>query len=196
MGHEVIHFEFDENEDKGMMIATAEDQAIYASDMRDGLPSSIRFLEENTYIDKEEAYGAIRKLDRDHYDQLAVKFISYEDVKETKTIINLGDRIARMNDSLIDYKSKSSIKNRKSQYVGCTKCGSKINKDYVKDLGYNWNRCPLCMEDLSSETVKASLANKEDKIAELQDDLADKRRLNQRKGKKSVKWLVKIEYHI
>lgn len=196
MGHEVLYYEFDENESKGKISAIANEDAEYNSDMRTGLESNIRFLDDKIYEDEDEAHEAIKRLDKGWYDQLAVKFNSYGDVKATKAMINLEDRIERITESIIEYRSKSSIKNRKSQYVGCTNCGSKINKDYVSDLEYDWNQCPLCREDLSSETVKNTIINRRDKISELMADLESKRKLNSKKGKITVSWLVKTEYHV
>lgn len=106
------------------------------------------------------------------------------------------ERINKAKKSLEDYKAKNSIKNRKSKFVSCTKCGSKINKDYISSTSYAWNECPLCAEDLSSNTVKTAINSKKQAINDMTKDLNSKQRANNKKGKKSTKWLVKIEYHI
>lgn len=196
MGHSIQHYTFDEKENKNTIEARVNEDAIYESDSRSELPSHIRFIEGKVYSDKQAAEDAIEKLDKGWYDQLAVKFYHFEEVKETKTIINLRERIVKAEQSLLDYKSTSAIKNRKSQYAGCPKCGSKVNKDYIADSGYRWNKCPLCDEQLSSKTVLNSIVNKNDKIDEMTKELNKKVRENNKKGKKSVKWLVKTEFHI
>lgn len=196
MGHEIRHYVYDENESKERMYAIANEDCEYGSDNRTGLDSGIRFLENHIYEDEDAAYKAIEDLDKGWYDQLAVKFQSYSPVKDTKAIINLSDRIDKARESIVEYKSKNSIKNRKSQYVGCSGCGSKINKEYVQDAWHMWNKCPLCKEDLSSDTIKNSIISKEEKIVEMTADLESKRKLNAKKGKKSISWLVKTEYHI
>lgn len=196
MGHSIQHYTFDEKENRNTIEARVNEDAIYESDSRSELPSHIRFIENKVYSDQQAAHEAIEKLDKGWYDQLAVKYNSFEKVKETKTIANLRDRITKAEQGLLDYKSANAIKNRKSQYAGCTKCGSKVNKDYIADSGYNWNKCPLCGEELSSKTVLNSITNKRDKIDEMTKDLNKKVRENSKKGKKSVKWLVKTEFHI
>lgn len=196
MGHSIQHYTFDINKDRAQMLSIVNQDAIYESDSRSELPNHVRFLEDKIYEDIDEAHEAIEKLDRGWYDQLAVKFYDYEKVKDTKAITNLRDRIEKANEDLLDYKAKNAIKLRKSQYVGCTKCGSKINKEYISDRGYNWNKCPLCSEDLSSNTIKNSIKNKEANIKKLRANYENLRKQNAKKGKKSVKWLMKTEYHI
>lgn len=196
MGHSIQFYTFDVNENKNKITGIANEDAIYESDSRSGLSSEIRFIENNIYEDKEKAHEAIEKLDKGWYDQLAVKFYEYAKVKDTKKILNLEDNIAKKNQELNEYRNKNAIKNRKSKLVSCPKCESKINKNYVSDLSHNWNNCPLCSENLSSETVKKSIANKILKIDEMSNNLVSLKKENNKKGKKTVKWLVKTEYHI
>lgn len=196
MGHAIQHYIFDEDRDRGEIEGVANQDAIYNSDSRSELPGTIRFIEGEIYEDEEEAEKAIEKLDKGWYDQLAVKFYYYEPVKDTKAIKNLINRIDKAEQDILDYKDKNAINKRKSKLVGCTNCESRINKDYISDNGYNWNECPLCNTDLSSNTVKQSLLNKEERLDKMGQDLKELRRQNAKKGKKSVKWLVKTEYHV
>lgn len=196
MGHSIQHYTFDLTKDKREIQGFADEEAAYESDSRSGLNANIRFLDSPIYEDRDAAEIAIKKLDKGWYDQLAVKFNDFDKVKDTKAIINLVEKIKKARVGITDYKEKNAIKLRKSQFVGCTKCGSKINKEYVSDSGYNWNKCPLCGEDLSSDTIKKTIINKEKAISELEANYADLRKQNAKKGKKTVKWLVKTEYHI
>lgn len=196
MGHSIQYYKFDENKDKGEILAIANEDAIYESDSRSSLPGNIRFIGGKIYDSEEDAYNAIKKLDKGWYDQLAVKYLHYEQRKETKTIINLRERIKKAEDDLVEYKQKSSIKNRKSKFVGCPRCESKINKEYIMDTGYGWNKCPLCSEELSSETIKKSIENKQINIGKMKEDLIKLIQENNRKGKSKVKWLVKTEFHV
>lgn len=196
MGHSIQHYVFDVNEDKGRIFAIANDDALEYGDYNSGLNSNIRFIENKIYSDREEAEKAIERLDRGWYDQLAVKFYNYEPVKDTKQIENLESRVEKERQSLADYKEKNAIKNRKTNFVGCSGCGSRINKKYIPDAYHLWNRCPLCRHDLSSETMKKTIENKVNKIKSLDNELKQKRRENNKKGKKSVSWLVKTEFHV
>lgn len=168
----------------------------YHSDNRNGLYSSIRFLDNKIYENDIKAETAIKTLDKGWYDQLAVQFYDYEARPDTKTILNLKEQLQKRRVELAEYKQANSVRNRKSQYVGCTKCGSKVNKDYFPK-GENYiNRCPLCNTDLSSDTVKKTIESKTQKINELDTSIETKVRENNSKGKKQLKWMVKIEYHV
>lgn len=196
MGHSIQHYTFELSKSKKEIETIANQDAIYESDTRSELPSYIRFLDNKVYEDIDAAEKAIERLDKGWYDQLAVQFNDYERVKDTKAIINLTERIEKANQAIQDYKTKNSISLRKSQYVGCTKCGSKINKDYISDRGHNWNKCPLCGEDLSSDTIKKTIENRLNSIEKMRTEYENLKKLNAKKGKKSIKWLVKTEFHI
>lgn len=196
MGHSIQYYTFDINKDKKEILAIVNEDAIYNSDNRSELPSPIRYIENKVYEDEEAAMEAIENLDKGWYDQLAVKFYSYKKAKETKTISNLKVRIETHKTNLETYKNTNAIKNRKSQFAGCSNCGSKINKEYINDYGYNWNKCPLCNEDLSSNTVKKSIESKIAKIEEMSNSLKEMIKENNKKGAKTTKWLVKTEFHV
>ena len=196
MGHSIQYDVFDEKESKDSIFNRVNAVAVRESDSESGsgLNSYIRFLEDKIYDDEETAYNAIRKLDKGWYDQLAVKFYYYEKRKETKTIINLRENILNKTDDLLEYKQKNSVKNRKSKFIGCPKCNSKINKNYIED--YRWNKCPLCCEDLSSDTLKKTIENKISQIDKMKEQLNNLIKENNQKSKKEIKWLVKTEFHV
>lgn len=196
MGHSTQHYTFDLKRSRKDIESIVNEDARENSDNHSELSSFIRFLENKIYEDREEAEMAIERFDKGWYDQLAVQFNDFEKVKDTKQIINLMDRIEKSRTAIVDYKAKNSIKLRKTQFVGCTKCGSKINKEYISDRGHSWNKCPLCGEDLTSDTIKNSIINKEKNVDDLRVEYNKLRKINEKKGKKSVKWLVKTEYHI
>lgn len=83
-------------------------------------------------------------------------------------------------------------KDFKSQYLGCKKCGSKLNKDYLKS-----NKCPLCHEDMRSDTVLKNIARLRNLEKELGKAIREEElRLSEKAGKKcEILWLVKVEYH-
>ena len=78
------------------------------------------------------------------------------------------------------------MKNRKSEYIGCPKCGSKLFREYLKA-----EFCPLCRTDLRSQTTLEALANFDKRREKVQDQLeAEKEKQNG-----EVRWLIKYEYH-
>lgn len=195
MGHEIQHYIHDESTDKAVITTMANIDAEYHSDSRTGIPSAIRFIDV-VCEDEDSAYKEIQRLDKGFYDQLAVKFKQYEPVKDSKTIVNLIARIEKSEESLASYKMKNAIKNRKSKYIGCPKCESKVNKDYVGDSGNLWNKCPVCNGDLSSTTIKETIVKKELEIKNLKANVVQKKKEDAKKGKYSIHWLVKTEYHV
>ena len=201
MGHAIQFYTVEVNKgEKGKqeIEAIANEDAIYQSDSRSPLNQPIRWIDK-VYEDYEAAEKGIEAYDNGWYDQLAVKYKEYEKVKDTKTIENLAKRLENYEKDLLDYKIKNSIVNRKSQFVGCDKCGSKINKKYVNSNVHNqhyWNTCPLCYNQLSSKTILDTIDKKEKRINETRSKLKEMRKNNERKGKHRLMWLVKTEFHV
>lgn len=201
MGHSIQFYKVEVNKgEKGKqeIEAIANEDAIHEGDYRSPLNQPIRWIDK-VYEDYEAAEKGIETHDNGWYDQLAVKYKEYEKVKDTKTIENLAKRLENYEKDLLDYKIKNSIVNRKSQFVGCDKCGSKINKKYVNSNAYNqhyWNTCPLCHNQLSSKTILDTIDKKEKRINETRSKLKEMRKNNERKGKHRLMWLVKTEFHV
>lgn len=197
MGHSIQHYEFSIKESKERIESIVNEDCRMYSDTDGGLYTPIRFLDNRIYEDEQEAYEAIERLDKNWYDQLAVQYKAREKREDTKAIINLRERIKKLEEDFQVYIEKNSIKNRKSDFVGCPNCGSKINVTYIESrYSKQWNTCPLCSQSLTSKSVSDSIFNKETKITELKKELENKIRDNNRKGKHEVKWLVKTEYHV
>lgn len=144
---------------------------------------------ENTiYDDEQAAIDAIDNFDRGWYDDHAVLFYD-TDKLESATTRKIEKQIADTQKKRDDYIDTNHVKNRKSAYVGCPKCGSKLSREHL-----HADTCPLCREDLRSETVKARIAGYDEKIETLREKLrVEKAKLVK---KASVMWLVKFEYHI
>lgn len=195
MGHEIITYTHDVGTSKIEMNRIAHETAIYRSDSRSELPSDIRFIDV-VCKDIKEAEAKIESLDDGWYDQLAVKYYEYKKVKETRKIEQLRERISREETSLKKYKEDNHLSNRKSDFVGCTGCGSKVHKKYIDKDNWNYNCCPLCRTNLSSNTLKESLEKKSDNIEQLTERLAKEIDANNKKGKPTLKWLVKTEFHV
>lgn len=63
---------------------------------------------------------------------ILIPFKDVDSVKKTKKILNLEERIDKEIVKLKEYVKKTDCQNYKSKYIGCPKCGSKINKKYVR----------------------------------------------------------------
>lgn len=138
-------------------------------------------------IDEAESYlhGERNKYS---YRNFAVKYMAPPKEKSAKRK-NLEERIeaayVRYNDLCrIDY-----VRNRKSAFIGCPKCGSKLNKDYIRGC-----RCNLCGESLLSDTDKKRINNAKSKWEDLCSQLEALEKAEAKK-KGEVFWLVMGEYH-
>lgn len=117
---------------------------------------------------------------------ILVPFKDVDRVKPTKKMQNLKDRIKKEEDKLYNYIEKTDCQNYKSKYIGCPQCGSKINKDYIHN-----SRCPLCREDLRSDTTKKTIERYKNNITKARTDLrVEKEKLA---SKAKTKYLLLFE---
>lgn len=200
MGHSVQYYTVEVSKGqkgKDHIESIANQDAIEQGDYNSSLNSEIRWID-NIYADEEDAEKGIEKHDNGWYDQLAVKYKKHEGAKKTKAIENMEKRLEKYRNDLIDYKTKNSVSNRKSQFVGCGKCESKINKEYIESRTnlWTWNICPLCNNELSSQTVLQAIKSKEERIKEAEERLHKLIKENNKKGKHTLMWLIKTEFHV
>lgn len=59
-----------------------------------------------------------------------------------------------------EYEESTFVRRRKSMYIGCKGCGSRLRVELL-----DGNRCPLCGEDLRSKTVHKTLDRWQERIA-------------------------------
>ena len=136
----------------------------------------------------EEAHKFIENHDRGFYDDHAVQYKDKSALKPTKQMETLKARIEKNKEEKIAYAKAHSVKERKSEFVGCKKCGSKIATKYLRA-----NHCPVCGKDLRAEYIIERLKKYDEDLEKLQvqyDEL-----VKNQKGKCPVKWLVKVEVH-
>ncbi len=118
-----------------------------------------------------------------------VRFLSYDKVKPSKKVEELRRRIDETYVKSVEYGKEHSVKNFKSAYVGCPKCGSRLKSDLV--VG---DRCPLCKTDLRSKTTLDTLKRYKDKIASLKKEEQEERKKAEKKAE--IKWLVHADAYI
>lgn len=151
----------------------------------------------------ESAKAKINQLERGSYDDHAVRYYDTSHLVPSKKLEKIKEQILENNRKKNEYVKKNRIAYRKSAFVGCDKCGSKIamrafRKEYangiiepIRDI------CPICHNDLRSETVQNRLKNFQEKNDELLAKKEEiKKEFNQKNAKKGkLKWLVKVEVH-
>lgn len=118
-----------------------------------------------------------------------VAFRDIDSVKESKQLMELKRKIDTEREKEIRYGLDNNVKDQKADYIGCRKCGSKINKSYIQA-----NRCPVCDFDLRSDTFKKRMAGYQEKIDKLMKELNEEKKKNAAKA--PVKYLVMYEEYV
>ena len=168
-----------------------------------GLPSNIRWLEREPICNSEsEAEGKIKALDKGWYDCLAVRYYHSKNNGPVSSAA-LTNACETVNKAQKDYNTlkdtaRAEFFNRKSEFVGCKNCGSKLSLIELKRL--EKTNCPLCGGNLLSPTITDRLMKAHDKIVKAQKKQAAERAKAEAKRIKAdknreVRWLVKFEYH-
>ena len=190
--HEICFASYSEKTKKQVIVADCNEQAERYSDSRGGLYEPIEFKENLILEDEDAARKWIDEHDRSYWN-VAVKFRHYKDNPKSKKLDTLKIRCEKEREKSRDYSEAHAIKNFKSALVGCPKCNSKLNKNYI-----HRDSCPLCGQDLRSKTTIDTLAKYDANIKDLLKQIKEEeRKLNQKRQKQAeIKWLVKYEYHV
>ena len=67
-------------------------------------------------------------------------------------------------------KRSRGCRNHKSKFVGCPRCGSRLNRKSI-----NNDKCPLCGQDISSSTVKKTIKRYKNNIKEMKKELREEK---------------------
>lgn len=189
MGHCVNYIVADKDAERKSIIADICEEVYHESWEEGGsYHGNLKWHDNTVYDSEDDAYAAIDRLDRGRYDDHAVLFRDTSRLENAKTT-KLAEQIATTKAKKVDYIDSNHVTARKSAYIGCPHCKSKLSREYLKR-----DACPLCGTDLRSDTVKERIKGYDAKIAELKKRLADEKK--KLAAKAPVKWLVKYEYHI
>lgn len=180
----------------------ANQQSEWYSDGHNGLDGKVNWL--NREFD---SYNEAEDFLTNHdgfYWQGGCRYRVYEKTTNKKSeslkkkAETIKEKLGKMKNDLTDYVAKNNVKNRKSVFVGCPKCGSKLHKDYIPIQYYSQN-CPLCHTDLFSPTVHTRIEKFRKDINDLEKlyetTLKDAEKATQVKGKYKVRLALKYEYH-
>jgi hypothetical protein len=137
---------------------------------------------------REEAEKFIESKDNGWYDDHAVRFKDYSKATKTTKILEYEAKIEELRKAGREYRDAHSIHNFKAKFVGCPRCESRLNKEYI--VG---ERCNLCSCDLRSKTTTDKIKWYEDKIKEYYSRIEAEK--TKQKKNCQIMWLVKIEYH-
>ena len=184
MGHIVDYFSEKENVDKREV---EREIAAVARRNGDGWNGPMHWHPDVKPLKNyDEAEKWIQEHDKGWYDDHAVRYISHENVKPTKKMGEIQNKIQEIRMTKESYRLAHSVKNRKSEYIGCPECGSKLRREYLQS-----DHCPLCRTDLRSQTVLDALTGYDKRIKKAQEQLQEEKE----KQPGEVRWLIKYEYH-
>ena len=136
----------------------------------------------------EAAYEFIQSHDRGWYDDHAVQFKDKSALKPTKQMETLMAKANKLQADKKDYLDKHSLRARKSEFMGCKKCNSKIAVKYIRG-----HKCPVCNAEMMSQTVVDRLKKYTTDREEVLRQIEQLRR--KQNGKCPIRWLVKVEVH-
>lgn len=190
MGHNIKHYVYPENVDKKRLESELNIMVSHETyqESGGGLNHPIRWID-IICEDREAAEEYIRTHDRGWYDQLAVKFHNMDRLVPTKALLELKAKRDALWDKFQKADKTVVAKEFKAQYVACKKCGSKLNREYL-----DRNFCPVCGNDMRSDTLKANLERMRGQLSELDKKIREEERKTVKKASK-ISWLIKIEWH-
>lgn len=188
MSHNVERFEFPLNVSKTGVQKQLDNYVAHA-DWKEGctgLNSPIRWLDDKVYDSYDDAVDAIDRLDRGWYDSLAVQYYNREYSSDAK----YKELSAKADDARREYERRDAVlyaSTVTSEYIGCKKCGSRLARKFLYT-----NFCPVCKNNLRSESTMKSIEAAKAKWNRANKTAAE---YLEKKAKKNIMWLVKIEYH-
>lgn len=184
--HNIEYITLKENCDRKRVY---ESLARMAEEDGDGLYRGIDWYEKVEPLESyEKASNWIENHDNGDYQNLAVRYYSYNGVEDSKKAKEILERIKDEEKKRSDYIEKHSVLTFKAEFIGCQKCGSKIARIYLRN-----DKCPVCGEDLRSKTTLETIKRYNGKIYDLKKKYAEEKYKSKKNAK--VMWLLKYEYH-
>lgn len=121
---------------------------------------------------------------------VAIQFISRTRAT-TKKEEELEKRVVEITNKMNDYIRDNHISNRKSAYVGCPTCGSKLSLAHMSG-----DHCPLCRTDLRSQTVLDTIERYKERIRAAKKAVSDEKKRPKKGDKVEKMWLINAEAYI
>lgn len=189
MGHAIDYFTTDKRSE---IMAIAEEFAFYNVDRGENRSGSYhgRMTIHDDIICEcyNDAVSKIESLDRGFYDDHAIRFKDKDSLPPNRTMLSLQERMKKNRKEKHDYDEAHSICNRKSKFVSCPKCESKLSVKYMRG-----DRCPLCQTELRAQYILDRLIKYDNDYSELRAKYNEA--VRNRKDKCKTRWLIKVEVH-
>lgn len=150
--------------------------------------SHIKFCSDVICDNISAAQAYINEIDHDFYGGYAVRYYDFSQVKDPKKVGELEQKVREIMAKKRAFAEAHSVKSQKAAFVGCPKCGSKLNRERLRG-----NDCPLCWTDMRAASTLERLASYDKRMDEYHRQIQQERLKNKKKAR--VMWLVKYEYH-
>lgn len=132
------------------------------------------------------------------YDETAVRFRKYVDLKPTKRYETLKERVPAARARLRELEETPHYMGVTVKTIKCKKCGSSLSTAYCgTKMGMYRNHCPVCREDLRPASKLERIAKARESLNEIEKSLREERDAMEKKARnKSVLcWAVACEVH-
>lgn len=84
--------------------------------------------------------------------QKYIPFLDTNSLPNNKRLLTLENRLQDEISKRDAYYNAHNVQNLQAKYISCKRCGSKVNKDYIRN-----NSCPVCRNNMLSDTVQKRL---------------------------------------
>lgn len=223
MGHAIEMFSFPYGTKQSKILAEIQEWASYTVDRQENPSGSyhgnFKLLENREFKTKEEAEKWLEQLDS--YVDRGVIYYEYPKIEPKSAMKKLKESADKLKALGEKYATDHCVQNQKADFIGCKKCGSKINKKcitqgydgHIKNNkmaelrgGYSGEKyyfqsfgqqCPVCKGDLRADYIQAKLDEYAEKINEINKKYKElEKAMNEKNFKKAKKmWLCKAEVH-
>lgn len=199
MGHAINYAVYERNVSRKAVLAEIQEEVMHEDWQEGGWypDSQLKWHEDHVFETREDAERFLERYEGE-YDDHAVLFRNTDRItlKKSAEETKLEERLNRLKAELSAIEGGAAISNRKSAFIGCPSCGSKLERvGLYRKFG---NVCPICSTDLRSKTDRNRVAAKKKGIREIEKRLEQKRYEMKVKASRSapICWLVKYEYHV
>lgn len=83
---------------------------------------------------------------------LYIPFLDTDSPPNNKRLLTLEKRLQDEISKQNAYYNAHNVQNLQAKYISCGRCGSKVSKDYIRN-----NSCPVCHNNMLSDTVQKRL---------------------------------------
>ena len=108
-------------------------------------------------------------------------------IEPSPKMIALAKRLKEKEERLAAYKETQNEKKFAGDFITCPHCHSRVNADFVKPP-----LCPVCGDDMRSDTAVKTIHTLEEAVAELRKRLEDTARKYNSKFTGGEKWIIRL----